>query len=402
MANAIEPRWATSATFFDYDRDGRLDLFISNYLRYDPAHECKSGDGQPDYCPPTAFPGLAGKLFHNLGGDELRFDDVTEVAGLASTAAPALGVIAADLTGDGWTDLLVANDAQANHLWVNQQNGTFADEADKRGVAVSLAGKPKGNMGIAYADADGDGLLDLFITHLGREMHTLWRQNPRGMFLDVTQDSKIAGSGMRATGFGAIMEDFDHDGDVDVAIANGRVVIGEPANAANLGPHFARYAETNHLFLNENGMFRNASAANPAFCGTPGVYRGLASGDLDGDGAIDLVVTQIGGRARILRNVAGGEGNWLQVRAVDAANRDALSAEVTIRAGDRRFVRRSQSDGSYQSANSPIAHFGLGTAKSVESIEVLWPNGRRESFQVREINKLVTCQQGKGMPVVNE
>lgn len=394
------PHWATSATFFDFDRDGWLDLFIGNYVVQQEPRECKNPDGQPDYCPPFLFAGSPGRLFRNLSGQadgKVRFEDVTIAAGI-ELPGPALGVLAADFTGDAWPDLLVANDAEANRLWVNQQNGTFVDEAAKRGVAVSLAGKPEGNMGIAYNDADGDGLADLFITHLNRELHTLWRQSPRGQFVDRTGPAEIAKEGMRGTGFGTIMEDFDHDGDVDVAIANGRVVQGPPANAAELGDHFAQYAETNHLFENDGqGRFSNVSAMNAAFCGTPGVYRGLACGDLDGDGALDLVVIGIGGKARVLRNIAGDRGHWLMVRAIDPQlNRDAFGAEVTLRSGGKSWQRRVQSDGSYQSASSPVAHFGLGDRTQFDAIEILWPNGKREAFPGGKTNRSVECRKGEG------
>jgi hypothetical protein len=398
-AGIDNPWWGTSATFCDYDRDGWLDLFIANYVKQEAPRACKNPDGKVDYCPPFLFAGSPSKLFHNLGtgDDNTRFEDVTESAGVG-LPGPALGVLAADFTGDGWSDLLVANDAQANRLWVNQQNGKFVDEALQRGVAVSSLGKPEGNMGIAYSDADGDGLPDLFITHLGREKHTLWRQKPRGMFIDHTGPAQIAGAGMRGTGFGTIMEDFDQDGDVDVAIVNGRVVKDKPANEAELGPHFAQYAESNHLFENDGrGTFRNVSAQNPAFCGTPGVYRGLACGDLDGDGALDLVVTGIGGKARVLRNTAGDRGPWLQVRAFDPAlKRDALGAEVVVRSGDKQWIRRVQSDGSYQSASSPITHFGLDKRTKVDGIDIAWPDGSQESFPGGEANRVIECRRGEG------
>jgi hypothetical protein len=256
-------------------------------------------------------------------------------------------------------------------------------------------------MGIAYSDADGDGLADLFVTHLGSEKHTLWRQKPRGMFVDHTGPAQIAGTGMRGTGFGTVMEDFDHDGDVDVAIVNGRVVKGRPANEEELGPHFAQYAEANHLFENDgHGKFRNVSAQNPAFCGTPGVYRGLACGDLDRDGALDLVVTGIGGKARVLRNTAGDRAQWLQVRAFDPVlKRDAFGAEVVIRATDKQWIRRIQSDGSYQSASSPTAHFGLGQRMKVDGIDILWPDGSRESFPGGEANRVIECRRGEGKEI---
>lgn len=390
--------WATSATFFDYDRDGWLDLFIGNYVVDEP-RQCDNPAGQPDYCPPFLFAGSRGKLFHNQGGAEgecPQFEDVSQAAGITAPG-PALGVLAADFTGDGWTDLLVANDAQPNRLWVNQQDGTFLDEAVQRGVAVSQRGKPEGNMGIAYSDADGDGMPDLFITHLDRELHTLWRQHPRGTFGDVTGPAKIAAADMRGTGFGTIMEDFDDDGDADVAIANGRVVKGDGANQSELGEHFSLYAERNHLFANDgSGTFSNISASNSAFCATPGVWRGLACGDIDRDGGLDLVVTQIGGKARVLRNV-GKQGHWLGVRAFDPAlKRDAFGAEVTARVGDKQWIRRIQSDGSYQSAGSPLAHFGLGERTKVDAIEILWPDGSRESFSGIDADQYIVCKKGTG------
>lgn len=392
--------WATSATFFDYDRDGWLDLFVANYVESDPTKVCKNPQGDVDYCPPVAFQGTLSKLYHHLGQSDdgaIRYEDATESAGLAMPG-PALGVIAGDFTADGWPDLLVANDAQPNWLWVNMQNGNFMEEGGQRGVSVSAAGVPEGNMGIAFGDADGDGLLDLFVTHLDRESHTLWRQIPHGMFVDQSRSSTILAADMRGTGFGTVMQDFDHDGDVDVAIVNGRVVKGKPANQELLGEHFSQYAERNHVFMNDGtGKFSNVSEHNAAFCGQAGVYRGLACGDLDNDGALDLIVTRIGSPARVLRNIAGDRGHWLTVRALDPAlKRDAFGAEVVVRAGKQQWVRRVQSDGSYQSASSPLAHFGLGKVSEVDAVEVQWPDGSREVFPGVKANQAIECVKGSG------
>jgi hypothetical protein len=397
-AGIDDPLWATSASFFDYDRDGWLDLFVANYVDYDPAKNCLGPSGKPDYCAPRDFAPTTSKLYHNRGDG--GFEDVSESSGIAEANGAGLGVVAADFTGDGWIDLFVANDALPNHLWVNQRNGKFVDEALLRGVAVSAGGAAEGNMGIVYNDFDGDGLLDLFVTHLAREKHTLWKQQKPGLFVDRTAPSHVAGPGMRGTGFGVIGEDFDHDGNVDFAIVNGQVVAGEPRDEPRLGSHWSRYGEKNHLFANDGqGGFRNVSETTPAFCGMYGVWRGLACGDLDGDGDLELVATGAGQRPRIFRNVAAKRGHWLIVRPLNVQGQTAYGAEVTVTVAGRKLVRRVQSDGSYQSANSPEAHFGLGSATIASAIDVLWPDGARELFGEVRADQRITLQQGEGRGV---
>ena len=253
-AGIANPQWGASAAFIDYDRDGRLDLIVVNYLDYDPSWPCNSPDGSRDFCGPRSFPGTIPRLFRNLGpgdGKPVRFADVTVPAGLATKAAPGLGVYAADLTGDGWPDLLIANDGTPNHLWVNQKDGTFKNEAMSRGMALTGNGQPMANMGIAVGDYDGDGLTDVFITHLGNETHTLWRQGPVGFFRDQTQDSRVARTKWRGTGFGAVAADFDRDGWPDIAFVNGRVYRGPELPGAGHLPEFWRaYAERNQLLRN--------------------------------------------------------------------------------------------------------------------------------------------------------
>jgi enediyne biosynthesis protein E4 len=243
-------------------------------------------------------------------------------------------------------------------------------------------GNAPANMGVALGDADGDGLFDLFVTHLTSETHTLWRQGPRGTFRDRTVPAGLAPPGSRGTGFGTVMADFDQDGAVDVVAVNGRIARGPPAAGEALGPFWSQYAERNQLFANAGaGRFQDISAREKALCGVPGVYRGLACGDLDGDGALDLLVTSVAGPARLYRNVAPHRGHGLLVRAVDPARkRDAYGAEVTVRAGDRRWVRWVNPGYSYLCSNDPRAHFGLGPVDHVDAIDVLWPDGTRETF----------------------
>jgi hypothetical protein len=252
-------------------------------------------------------------------------------------------------------------------------------------------------MGVALGDVDGDGLYDLFVTHLTDETHTLWKQGPRGAFKDRTGALGLAHSRWRGTGFGAVLADFDHDGTLDLAFVNGRVARGPTLNAA-LGAHWGLYAERNQLFVNEGGgHFRDVSLQNGAFCGTANVARGLAWGDVDGDGALDLLVTTVAGPARLYRNVAPKRGHWLLVRAVDPAlRRDALGAEVRVRAGGKEFLRLIGPAGSYLSSGDARAHFGLGPAERVEGIDIVWPDGTKETFEGRAADQAITLEKGKG------
>jgi hypothetical protein len=377
--------WGASACFVDYDRDGWLDLVVVNYVAYDAATLCYDGQGRRDYCHPRQFPGSVAKLYRNLGPGKngtVRFEDVTDKAGLGRLPGPGLGVVSADFDGDGWPDLFVANDGQPNRLWINQKNGTFKEEAVPRGLAYDGMGRAPANMGVALGDVDGDGLFDLFVTHLTSETHTLWKQGPRGAFRDRTFPAGLAPPGSRGTGFGTVLADFDNDGALDVAVVNGRVSRDKPVAADVLGPFWGQYAERNQLFANDGaGRFRDVSRRNRAFCGAPGVYRGLAWGDVDGDGGIDLLVTTLAGKARLYRNVAPDRGHWLLVHALDPAlKRDAYGAEITVRAGGKRWVRWMNPGSSYLCSNDPRAHFGLGALERVDAIDVLWPDGTRETF----------------------
>ena len=402
-AGINNPLWGASAAFFDYDRDGWLDLVIVNYLDYDPSVTCSNAAGRRDFCHPSTFKGTVTKLFHNRGpaGDAksplVRFEDVTIKSGLGALPGPGLGVVCADFDGDGWPDIFVANDSHANYLWINRHDGTFKEEAVGRGVAVNRMSKAEANMGVAYGDVDGDGLMDVFVTHLTDETNTLWRQGPRGFYRDQTIAMGLTSGSWRGTGFGAILADFDLDGALDLAIANGRVSQPQGSPKADF---WSNYAERNQLFGNRgNGIFRDLSLHNPAFCGTPEVSRALACGDLNNDGAIDLVVTTIAGPAHILYNAAPKNGHWLLVRAFDPQlHRDAYGAEITVRALDRHWVRLAHPAQSYLSSNDPRAHFGLGPHSRIDAIEVLWPDGSKEVFPGQPADQIVTVRKGEGKP----
>ena len=408
------PLWGTSVNLFDYDRDGYLDIVIANFIEVDPAQVCHSLTGKRDYCGPSAFRGTVSKLFRNRGAElakdptpkkpPVAFEDVTTKAGLASAPAPGLGVYCADFDGDGWPDIFVANDGKPNHLWINQKNGTFKDEAPFRGIALDSMGQAQAGMGIAIGDIDGDGLFDVYVTHLSTERNTLWQQGPkRGQFSDRTARAGLLATDWRGTGFGTVLCDFDHDGWPDIAVVNGAVSRGTPTPNPALGAHFTEFAERNQLFRNEGpGKFRDISGQNKPLCGTPNVARGLASGDLNGDGALDLVVTPIGDRARVFRNVARARGHWLIVRAFDPRlKRDAYGTEVVVEAGGRRLLRIINPGDSYQCSSDPRAHFGLGTAARYDAIHVLWPDGLAEVFPGGDADRVLPLERGKGRPEIS-
>jgi hypothetical protein len=425
-AGLDNPRWATSAAFFDYDRDGWLDLVVANYLDYDPTVKCTDAKDAPEFCGPHGFPGLVTRLFHNLGVERLapvvsnsalrtprsafatpRFDDVTISSGLALAPGPALGVLCADFDGDRWPDIFLADDGKPNRLFINQRDGKFKEEAALRGVAFNAMGGTVGNMGIGFGDVDGNGLFDLFVTHLTEEHHALWAQQPRGFFQDRMGAIGLANQSWRGTGFGAVLVDFDHDGALDLALVNGLVKRGKDNGplASGVQSFWAPYAQRSQLFANDGkGNFRDISPANAAFCGQAIVGRGLACGDIDNDGAVDLLVTSTGGPAQLFRNVAPNRGHWLSLRGVDPSlgGRDAYGAEITVQAGERRWLRWVNSGFSYLCSNDPRVHIGLGAVTAIDSIQVLWPDGTQERFSGGTVNRFLILSKGSGTAVTSE
>jgi hypothetical protein len=397
--------WATSACFVDFDRDGWLDLVLVNYVDYHPSVQCSAKGGLPEFCGPQSFAGSAPRLYRNLGWEGgsggargVRFEDVTLKSGLGRVPGRGLGVICADFNGDHWPDIFLANDAQANRLWINQRDGTFKEEAMQRGIAYGGLGETLANMGVALGDVDGDGLFDVFVTHLISETHTLWKQGPPGVFHDRTVATRLAAPRYRGTGFGTVLADFDRDGALDVAVVNGGVYRGEGADAPDLPAFWRPYAQRNQLFGNDGrGRFRDLSAANPVFCGGGVVGRGLACGDIHNRGTQDVLVTGIAGRARLYRNVPPPGGHWLVVRAIDPElKRDAYGATITVHVGSRRQLRWVNPGYSFLCSNDPRAHFGLGPADRVEKLEVVWPDGKAETFEGGLADRHVVLARGKG------
>ena len=396
-AGVSNERWASSASFFDYDLDGYLDIYVVNYLHYPSAKVCADDAGRPEYCGPLSSPPTRDVLLHNNGDG--TFTDVSEPSGIASVAGRGLGVVCEDFDADGWIDVYVANDGERNHLWMNNGDGTFTESAVVSGSAMSGFGNTEASMGVTAGDIDGDGDMDLFMSHLARETNTLYRNDGRGNFDDVTAQSGLGGPSLPFTGFGAVFFDLDHDGALDAAVVNGRVKRGAIIEGADPHSPLAAYAEPNLLFRNDGtGRFTDVSHRAPALCAPVQVSRGLAVADIDDDGDLDLLVSNCNGPARLLRNDAPKRGHWLIVRAIDPdLGRDAYGARITVTAGSRRWWRTINPGYSYASSNDPRAHFGLGDATTVDRIDVRWPDGRRERFDGGPADRVITVTRSTGV-----
>ena len=391
--------WSTSAAFCDYDGDGLLDLYVAHYLWLDPGVTCGGPSGVRDYCDPINFDGVPDTLYRNNGDG--TFTDVTVEAGLrlpeGGKTAKGLGLICTDLTHDGLVDFYVANDGQPNNLWVNRGDGTFADQALPLGLAVNRHGEPEASMGVTVGDVDANGAHDLFLTHLETETNTLYSGSRPSLFFDRSLESGLATYDRPFTGFGCGFFDYDHDGDLDLAVVNGRVNRGPRFESADLGDFWSSYAEPNFLFENRgSGTFSDASLRAGEFSSRVEVTRGLAFGDLDGDGDLDLVLSNVDNLLRVFRNDAPRPGNhWLMVRAI-TRGRDALGAQVTARAGDREFLGFVLAGYSFASSNDPRAHLGLGSVDRIDEIEILWSDGRRERFRPDGVDRVLTLRRGHG------
>jgi len=391
------PNWSCSAVFLDYDDDGWLDLFVTQYVAFDPRRKCFDRAGRPDYCGPKSFPALPDVLLHNNGDG--TFTDVSTRSGIGSLAAAGLGVVAEDFDDDGRVDVYVANDAYPNHLWLNRGDGSFRDEAIARGCAYNLHGQAEAGMGVVAADLMGHGDADLFVTHLGLESNTLYRDLGRGAaFVDDTGVSGLGASSLRWTGFGTAAFDVELDGDLDLAVANGRVNRGDPLPGATGGELWSMFMEPNLFYLNDGaGHFETADALAPALCSALEITRAMSIGDVDGDGDVDLLLSNVEGPARLLLNVAPRAGHWLAVRAVDPdLGRDAIGARVEVTCGPSTQRRTISAGGSYLSSKEPVAHFGLGAATAVDTLTVRWPGGARETFPVAGVDRVITVTRGRG------
>jgi hypothetical protein len=394
-ASGLDRRTAfsTSAMWVDFDRDGRLDLFVCNYVKWTEITDvfCSLNGKQKSYCTPEAYRGDTCWLFRNRGDG--TFEDVTPTSGVFDSSSKALGVALIDYDGDGWPDLFVANDTQPNRLYRNLRNGRFRDVALETGVALSEDGKARAGMGVDAGDFDNSGRMGLAITNFDNEMVALYRGQGTGTFQDTARRAGVGIPSLNRLGFGCLFADLDLDGALDLVVANGHIDETVRSIKGNVG-----YAQAPLLFLNQGaGTFRDASATVGAAFMQPRVGRGLACGDFDRDGDVDLLMTTNNGPAVLFRTdaPAGHRSVRVTLRGTKS-NRDAIGAVVRIFHGGTSQSRMVHSGSSYLSQSELAVTFGIGRRDRVDRMVISWPSGRTDEF------KNVTpgahrCVEGQGL-----
>ncbi len=395
-AGVSAPGWAASAVWFDYDNDGRLDLFVCRYVDFDKAkhHRCTAPKvpGLPDqaaYCNPRSYGPTASWLFHNNGDG--TFTDVSQSSGIAERRGKSLGVVATDINNDGRLDLFVANDTVADFLFANRGNGRFEEIGESAGVAYSAEGRPRGGMGVDSADYNQDGWMDLFVTNLDREMFSMYRNNRDQTFDDDASRNGVGAATKLMSGWGLKFFDYDNDGNLDLFLVN-----GEPDDQVARAEPRVSYREPLMLFKNTGAGFKNISSdAGPVFARQM-ASRGLALGDFDNDGAVDVLISNNNEPPLLLRNTAN-ENHWLGVKLVGKkANIDAIGARVTYQSGDLKRSRMKVGGGSYLSSHDPRMVLGIGKRTKVDWLEITWPqpSGLRQRFTDLPIDRYITIREG--------
>ena len=387
--------WGSSAGWFDYDNDGRLDLVIANYVAWAPEHDFWCGDHAPgmrSYCHPDDYDAVSPTLYHNNGDG--TFTDVSKSSGIGLKPANGLGVVTFDYDGDGWQDIFIANDSLPNSLFHNNRDGTFTEVGYLAGVAVSLDGQPEAGMGVDAGDTTGNGRLDLAVTHLDSQLARLYRNSGNKYFDDVTLSSKIGYATYHMSEFGTRFMDYDNDGALDLFMACGHVLDNVHRYKSDV-----YYAEPKLMFRDTGrGIFENVSDdLGPDFL-LPMVSRGAAVGDFDNDGDLDILVSNNGQRPQLLRNDGGNANHWLQIFLIGTkSNRDAVGARVKVTAGELVLHDEKKGGMSYQSAQDPRLHFGLGGSPRVDAVEISWPSGERTKLTNLRADQTIAIKEGQGL-----
>ena len=382
--------WSSSALFFDADRDGHLDLYVPGYAAWslDADLDCHRADGRPDYCPPASYPSDASYYYHNNGDG--TFTERTAEAGFGGSPGKSLAVAEWDFNGDGWSDVIVANDGQRDLLYMSNGDGTFTEKGVLSGIAFGEHGEARAGMGLDVGVVDGTGRPTIFVANFSSEMIGVYRQTESGWFIDRSAASRIGGLSMTTLAFGLLLFDADLDTDLDLYVANGHVYLDPIDGAA--------YRQPPHLFLNlGNETFTDVAHSIGGAFQLPMVARGVAQADYDRDGDVDLLITENDGPVHLLRNDTPG-GRSLRVRLEGRPdNTDALGAWITAITADARMVRRIHTGSSYLSQSENVMTFGLGAADAVDTLIVRWPGGREDRYTDLPAGHEVHLIEGEGL-----
>ncbi len=389
--------FSTGAAWVDYDRDGKLDLVVANYVQWSIAGDlfCTLDGTRKSYCTPESYKGTPARLWHNVGNG--RFEDATQKAKFYDATSKSLGVAILDYDNDGWPDILLANDTQPNKLYLNKHDGTFEERGVSAGIAFSEDGVARAGMGVDAADYDRSGHASIIITNFANQMLSLYHNEGNGLFVDEAPRSEVGRASLVTLGFGCFFFDYDNDGWPDIFVADGHI-----ENEIERVQKRVSYAEPPHLFRNLGaGKFQEVTQTMGAVFASPKVARGAAYADIDNDGALDILVTTNGGRAYLFHN-EGGTNNSLRVKLQGTkSNRDGIGASIRVTAGGTKGKDQQwqmlRSGGSYLSQSELVATFGLGSAAKADSVEVQWPSGQIDKLSNVSAGQTITIEEGKGV-----
>jgi len=397
-AGVAAPGWASSAVWFDYDNDGKLDLFVCRFVDFDKTkhHNCGAPGipalkGLNEYCYPRIYSPMPSWLFHNNGDG--TFTDVSQKMGIAENTGKAWGVVASDVNNDGWMDLFVANDTEANFLFMNRDGKKFDEVGFTAGVAFGEGGKARSGMGVDSADVNQDGWMDLFVTDLNHEFFGFYQNRHDETFDDIAAPTGIAAASKLMSGWGLKFFDYDNDGSLDLMIAN-----GHPDDLIEKIYDNVTYRERLMLFQNSSGVLKNVSQESGPVFSRPLSARGLALGDFNNDGAVDVLISCNDESPVLLRNDAGRENHWLGLKLIGKkANIDAVGAVVTYQAVDLKRSRMKVGGGSYLSSHDPRMVLGIGKRTKFDWVEIKWPqpSGVVQRFTDLPVDRYITIIEGQ-------